>query len=95
MQVSDLGHLEVSLREDKGGYLNVKLREGAHRKYIWWNKSDWLINEKELRKKGQRTHLQFWHCSVAQLIQVSGKAWKDDEVSEKEETNCRKNEKGV
>ena len=41
MKVSDLGQLEVTLREDGGGDLKVKLREDIHRKYIWCNKSDY------------------------------------------------------
>ena len=44
--------------------------------YIWGNKSDWLINEKEWRKKGYRLHLKFGHCSATQLIQVIQKSRK-------------------
>ena len=67
MKVPDLDNLEGHLEKDKEGHLKLKMREGAHRMYIWWNKSDWLIR-KEWRKKAYRLHLQFRYCSAAQLI---------------------------
>ena len=70
MRIKDLGHVEVPLRESRGGNAKIKLQETEQKKCLV--KSQRLDSKQ--RGMGKRLHLQFGQCSDRQMINVLDKA---------------------
>ena len=40
IRIGDLGHVEIPLRESRGGHVKIVFQETEEKKYVWWRAKD-------------------------------------------------------